>query len=63
LAHVTSVFASLQKVPVIPLQIAGDAGHVQTPFTHGLPAGQLDVPVMFKQPSPSSPQVAIDVDD
>jgi hypothetical protein len=36
---------------------------VQTPFTHGLPAGQLDVPVMFKQPSPSSPQVAIDVDD
>jgi hypothetical protein len=36
---------------------------VQTPATHGLLTGQLDVPVMFKQPSPSIPQDAIDVDD
>jgi hypothetical protein len=59
----TSVFVSLQKKPATPPQIAGGAGHVQTPFTHGLLAGQLDVPVMFKQPSPSRLQFAIDVDD
>ena len=63
IAHWTSVFASLQTEPAIPPHITGGVGHVQTPATQGLPAGQLDVPVMFKQPSPSSPQVAIDVDD
>jgi hypothetical protein len=62
LAQVTSVLASLQKVPV-PVQMAGGVGQVQTPFTHGLAWGQLDVAVMFKQPSPSRPHVAIDVDD
>jgi hypothetical protein len=63
LAQVTSVLASLQNVPVVPLQIAGGVGQVQTPLTHGLVGGQLEVPVMFKQLSASSPQLATDVDD
>ena len=62
LAQVTRVLVSLQKVPV-PVQIAGGVGQVHTPLTHGLPGGQFDVPVMFKQPSPSRPHVAIDVED
>lgn len=62
LAQVTSVLASLQKVPAV-VQMAGGVGQVHTPLTHGLAEGQLDVAVMFKQPSPSRPHVAIDVDD
>lgn len=61
--QVTMLLASLQKVPVIPLQMAGGVGHVQTPFTQGLLAGQLEVPEMFKQPSLSRLQVAIWVGD
>ena len=63
LAQVTSVLPSLQNVPAIPLQIAGGVGHVHTPLTHGLAEGQLEVPVTFKQPSPSKPHVATEVGD
>ena len=61
-AQVTSVLASPQNVPV-PVQIAGGVGQVHCPFTHGLACGQLEVPVTFKQPSTSSPQVATEVGD